>query len=956
MIDSRPSLLTVINAYAPHSERARVNPEEANLFYQQLQDTTHKYRYSTLLYIAGDFNAKIGRKTDESETFLGNFSKKYGSRNSNGDLLAHFAVSNNLFLSNTAFRHPSRHISTWHGYIQGKYYHNQIDYILCRLNSTHILMNSRSYRGTITQSDHSIVVTTINLSLYHQRVQLVQRQKPLRKFVNRTALARSTELQEAYQNSLQTLLTNNPINNDSTPNEQYNQLKHIIHSASTSTLPPLSSKRSSHPHYFEDPEIQLHSARLKTIQLLLNQPASTPFPPGISREDFCHERQQLKKKILDRQHFLHNQRLDGIASRLDNCKKGHSALQFELSRQLLHNKYQPFRLRDELSNQPILTVNSQIQAIKCHYNDFFNQASYTDVQMFTQSENQFIPITDDEVSIAMKRLSNGRTKDFDDLYGEFFKYGYEALTSPICVIINSIFVTQTPLEATQISELFCLNKPKGAPTVKNLRPITLMSIIRKIMEIIILNQIYPYLDAYISPNQSARRNRSTADIIWTYQYQTAFAERYNRIVYFLGIDLTKAFDTVDRNLLLGILTPLIPNSSLMMLRYLMAETTLKVKIAKSTSLPFKTTHGIPQGGALSTLLFAAYMEAPLKLIRNDISNYFNAATTTFSDTEYVDDCDFITNDPNIHHILDILLPGYFHPYKLIINQQKTEKFRAHKGSQVSIPKLGSNIQPSLDIKNKCIKATVAFKKLYSLWFRSHLVNQSTRIKIYNAYIPPILMYNLHAAGLTQAHLNNLDVFHRKQLRIILRIHYPAKISNKALYQLCRTAPISIMLLEHRWKLFGHVLRLPLSSPPQLSMTQYYIVDKTSKGTPRTTLPVLLNKELLEHTLIKISTPEDLNWIRNMAHDRTTWKNFTEVITTGAKEKYDEVRKRKRTDLAPTSISITPSRPRTQVAPKRTPLALDFRKRSIQLLGSPYTTWYPSPARRRYTDPPITGNN
>jgi hypothetical protein len=94
------------------------------------------------------------------------------------------------------------------------------------------------------------------------------------------------------------------------------------------------------------------------------------------------------------------------------------------------------------------------------------------------------------------------------------------------------------------------------------------------------------------------------------------------------------------------------------------------------------------------------------------------------------------------------------------------------------------------------------------------------------------------------------------------------------------------------------------------MTQYYIIDKTSKGTPRTTLPVLLNKELLEHTLIKISSPEDLDWIRNMAQDRTTWKNFTEVIITGAKEKYDEVRKRKRTDLTPTSTAITPNRPRT----------------------------------------------
>jgi len=111
------------------------------------------------------------------------------------------------------------------------------------------------------------------------------------------------------------------------------------------------------------------------------------------------------------------------------------------------------------------------------------------------------------------------------------------------------------------------------------------------------------------------------------------------------------------------------------------------------------------------------------------------------------------------------------------------------------------------------------------------------------------------------------------------------------------------------------------------MTQFYIIDKTSKGTPRTTL---------EHTLIKISSAEDLDWIRNMAQDRTTWKNFTDVITTGAKEKYDEVRKRKRTDLTPTRTTITPNRPRTQVELKQTPLALDFRKRSIQLLGSPYT--------------------
>jgi hypothetical protein len=93
---ARPSLLTVINAYAPHSILETTHPEEADKFFHQLQITTHKYRYSTLLFIAGDLNAKIGRKLDESETFVGHYSKKYGSRNENGDRLAQFSASNDL--------------------------------------------------------------------------------------------------------------------------------------------------------------------------------------------------------------------------------------------------------------------------------------------------------------------------------------------------------------------------------------------------------------------------------------------------------------------------------------------------------------------------------------------------------------------------------------------------------------------------------------------------------------------------------------------------------------------------------------------------------------------------------------------------------------------------------------------------------------------------------------------
>jgi len=43
---------------------------------------------------------------------------------------------------------------------------NQIDYVLCRLDAQQILLNARSYRGSIVRTDYSVEVTTIDLSNY----------------------------------------------------------------------------------------------------------------------------------------------------------------------------------------------------------------------------------------------------------------------------------------------------------------------------------------------------------------------------------------------------------------------------------------------------------------------------------------------------------------------------------------------------------------------------------------------------------------------------------------------------------------------------------------------------------------------------------------------------------------------------------------------------------------------
>ena len=137
--------------------------------------------------------------------------------------------------------------------------------------------------------------------------------------------------------------------------------------------------------------------------------------------------------------------------------------------------------------------------------------------MFNLPPTPFTPVTPAEVSKAICHLTNERTKDSENLYGEFFQYSGDALTEPICTIINQIFLTHTPLHITLTSQLFCLNKPKGSPTVQNLRPLTLMSIfwIRSILllinifpriRVLVVEGVLPTIYGHISIKQLLRKD------------------------------------------------------------------------------------------------------------------------------------------------------------------------------------------------------------------------------------------------------------------------------------------------------------------------------------------------------------------------------------------------------------------------------------------------------------------
>ena len=148
-----------------------------------------------------------------------------------------------------------------------------------------------------------------------------------------------------------------------------------------------------------------------------------------------------------------------------------------------------------------------------------------------------------------------------------------------------------------------------------------------------------------------------------------------------------------------------------------------------------------------------------------------------------------------------------------------------------------------------------------------------------ALVKTFLTYICGTWALAQTELNKLDAFHRKQLRKVLNIYYPTKISNKTLYKKCNEKPLSAHILQSRWRLFGHILRRNEEIPANKAMQLYFHrTEKRFRGRPTTTLPVIINKDLSQiQNNLSLKSTDDLKYLRSLAQDRDQWKSLTKQI-------------------------------------------------------------------------------
>ena len=291
--------------------------------------------------------------------------------------------------------------------------------------------------------------------------------------------------------------------------------------------------------------------------------------------------------------------------------------------------------------------------------------------------------------------------------------------------------------------------------------------------------------------------------------------------------------------------------------------------------------GTSQGDGLSPVLFVCYLEAALKDCRSQLPPRPASDSLIPHETGYADDINFYST---VLEWLQIALPiiaRTLRMWSLNVNEAKTEWVELVSGGNWRATKqLGSLLGDAEDVMRRISLASRAYGGMCSMWMRRKHVSEKRRLRLYNAIVLPTLLYNSETWGVTKIVMGKVDCFHRRQLRHLLGIRYPDRITNHDLYARCKAEPVSSIINRRCLRLAGHIFRLGEDTPPWLAMKSYFSADSPGvRGRPKTTIVTILKNQLAELG-IRFNNFNDLAPAATVAANKKTWRERTRETSRG----------------------------------------------------------------------------
>lgn len=414
------------------------------------------------------------------------------------------------------------------------------------------------------------------------------------------------------------------------------------------------------------------------------------------------------------------------------------------------------------------------------------------------TESMYLRPTDrEEVIKIINQFKNKKSEGGDGYNTWFLKEMKESVSLPISIIINkSLDQGSVPLEL-KVARVVPIYKKGDQELLSNYRPISVISPISKVLEKVMFIRLTSYMKNKLYDGQYGfRTQRSTSDAVMEFTGKVLNGFEQNEITIATFIDLSKAFDTIDHEVMLKKLQYYgVRGKVLQWFKSYLKDRKIFVDYSKTRSELRNIDIGVPQGSVLGPILFIIYT--------NDLPR----ALTRGSSIMFADDTTIYYTDKDVEAIKTVIsqdlssLSTWLRLNKLFLNVGKTNfvVFRkrrqnvdmgglsrltfdnTHIERQSTVKFLGILINEFLDweehISQLCMKLSTAVYMLNSLRYSLPTTALKT---IYYALFYSHFIYGILLWGFSPHNrLDKIIKIQKRALRIISNSHYIAHTSEIA---------------------------------------------------------------------------------------------------------------------------------------------------------------------------------
>jgi hypothetical protein len=343
----------------------------------------------------------------------------------------------------------------------------------------------------------------------------------------------------------------------------------------------------------------------------------------IKNKSIWHKDNTTEGRII-RNHFRSNQRKAQRQSANVRINK----ISETLNEYFKENNRQKFWAHIKTTNRTKDTVEIDVNDLEKYYDKILNESEITSnlnmerisqlisdkMKSITYKGN--IEISYETIDHILWGLKSNKARGISNIENECFKYSNHNTMIPIIKLIietminNNIKISEinTGLLTPIIKDTKASNKD-----INNIRPITLSDTIAIILEQIILLILKKYTSLH-ELQFGFTENNSTQHAIFVLRETILDSLLNKEKLYLCFMDFSKAFDKLNKNLLLAKLNNKINDLMWMMINNYINSARIVVKCNNKMSKHIDISRGVKQGGPASPHMFAYYVDEMIRQV------------------------------------------------------------------------------------------------------------------------------------------------------------------------------------------------------------------------------------------------------------------------------------------------------------------------------------------------------